>query len=102
MNIQEFTEHAQAGRVRELNLISIEGGIYLLEVCLEDASRMLKQPDGKTLHLRSVEHARDLLKSLPVVPFFLVHTVAHDELCGMPVSERSVMRLPIAFHSAWS
>lgn len=102
MNVQEFTEHAHAGRVRELNLISIEGGIYLLEVCLDDASRMLKAADGKSLHLRSVEHARDMLKDLPVIPFFLVHAVAHDELCGMPVSEPSVMRLPISFHSAWS
>ncbi|RMQ41278.1 hypothetical protein ALQ04_03933 [Pseudomonas cichorii] len=102
MNVQEFTDHAQAGRVDELNLISIEGGIYLLEVCMEGGSRMLKGPEGKTLHLRSVEHARDLLKTLPVVPFYLVHSVVHDELCGMPVNDRSVMRLPISFHSSWS
>lgn len=102
MNVQEFSDHAHAGRVRELNLISIEGGIYLLEVLLESGSRMLKDLDGKTLHLRSVEHARDLLKTLPVVPFFLVHAVAHDELCGMPAGEGTVMRLPISCRSAWS
>ena len=102
MNYQEFTDHAQAGRVNELNLISIEGGIYLLEVLLNGSSGMLKDQAGKTLHLRSVEHARDVLKNLPVVPVYLVHCVVHDELCGMPVNDRSEMRMPISFHSSWS
>ncbi|EGH21409.1 hypothetical protein PSYMO_07824 [Pseudomonas amygdali pv. mori str. 301020] len=102
MNYQEFIEHAQAGRVDELNLISIEGGIYLLDVRMNGTSVMLKDPAGKTLHLRSVEHARDLLKDIPVVPFYLVHYVVHDELCGMPVNDRSEMRMPISFHSPWS
>jgi len=43
-----------------------------------------------------------LLKEIPVVPFYLVHCVVHDELCGMPVNDRSEMRLPISFHSSWS
>ncbi|SDW80525.1 hypothetical protein SAMN05444064_107162 [Pseudomonas syringae] len=102
MNYQELTAHAQAGRVEELNLISMEGGIYLLDVRIEGTSVMLKDQAGKTLHLRSVEHARDLLKELPPVPFYLVHCVVHDELCGMPVNDRSEMRMPISFHSSWS
>ena len=82
MNYQEFIDHAQAGRVDELNLISIEGGIYLLDVRMNGTSVMLKD--------------------IPVVPFYLVHCVVHDELCGMPVNDRSEMRLPISFHSSWS
>ncbi|NYS42367.1 cation transporter, partial [Pseudomonas syringae pv. actinidiae] len=38
MNYQDFTDHAQAGRVEELNLISIEGGIYLLDVRMNGTS----------------------------------------------------------------
>ncbi|AKT28691.1 DUF6482 family protein [Pseudomonas syringae pv. actinidiae] len=102
MNYQDFTDHAQAGRVEELNLISIEGGIYLLDVRMNGTSVMLKDAVGNTLHLRSVEHARELLKNVPVVPFYLVHCVVHDELCGMPVNDRSEMRMPICFHSSWS
>ncbi|PZQ26190.1 MAG: cation transporter, partial [Ectopseudomonas oleovorans] len=30
MNLNDLSTHAQAGRVDELNLISLEGGIYLL------------------------------------------------------------------------
>ena len=30
MNLHDLSAHAQAGRIEELNLISLEGGIYLL------------------------------------------------------------------------
>ncbi|MEB0146702.1 MULTISPECIES: DUF6482 family protein [unclassified Pseudomonas] len=101
MNLQELTAFAHAGLVDELNLISMEGGIYLLEARVRGVAYPLNDLNGKTLHLRSVEHARDLLHTLPKVPFNLVHAVVHDEMCGLHNVDEEPLSVPIAFHSAW-
>lgn len=61
MNLQELNAFAVARKVDELNLISMEGGIYLLEARMHGAAYPLSDPQGKMLTLRSVEHARDVL-----------------------------------------
>ncbi|MDB6146188.1 MAG: cation transporter [Pseudomonas sp.] len=101
MNLQELTAFAHAGRVDELNLISMEGGIYLLEARMRGMSHPLNDVSGKTLHLRSVEHARDLLHALPKMPFNLVHSVVHDEMCGLRDVDEQTLRVPISFRSTW-
>ena len=101
MTEDELATHLTAGSIDELNLISIEGGIYLLEARLKGVVQMLKGERGQTLQLRSVEHARELLREYPPVPFHLVHAVVHDEMCGMPVDKREALKVPISFHSKW-
>ncbi len=101
MNLHELTAHASAGHIDELNLISMEGGIYLLEARMHGAAHPLNDAQGKTLHLRSVEHARDLLQSVSRMPFNLVHAVVHDEMCGMPDTEEQIVRVPLSIRSAW-
>ncbi|NBB13275.1 DUF6482 family protein [Pseudomonas sp. SLFW] len=101
MNLQELTAHASAGHIDELNLISMEGGIYLLEARMHGAAHPLNDAQGKTLHLRSVEHARDVLQSVSHMPFNLVHAVVHDEMCGIRDTEEQVVRVPISIRSAW-
>ncbi|EPJ85276.1 MULTISPECIES: DUF6482 family protein [Pseudomonas] len=101
MNAYELARHANAGSIDELNLISIEGGIYLLQARLQGTVGYLNDDNGEIMHLRSVEHARELLKDLPPLPFHLVHAVVHDEMCGMPVDKRDPLRVPISFHSKW-
>ena len=101
MTEDELAVHLNAGSIDELNLISIEGGIYLLEARLHGSVQLLRGERGETQHLRSVEHARELLRDLPPVPFHLVHAVVHDEMCGMPVDKREALRVPIGFHSKW-
>jgi hypothetical protein len=100
MNLQELTAFAHAGRVDELNLISMEGGIYLLEARMRGVSLPLRDLSGKTLHLRSVEHARDVLHAMPKMPFNLVHSVVHDEMCGLRDVDEQTLRVPISFRSA--
>jgi hypothetical protein len=58
MNLQELNAYAVAGKVDELNLISMEGGIYLLEARMHGAAYPLSDARGQMFHLRSVEHAR--------------------------------------------
>ncbi|WP_137887341.1 DUF6482 family protein [Pseudomonas sp. 2FE] len=86
MNLHDLSTHARAGHVDELNLISIEGGnYYLLEARVGGRPFTLKDGQGHILHLRSVEHARELLHPLPQLPaFHLVQAEVHDEMCGMP------------------
>ena len=57
--------------------------------------------NGETIHLRSVEHARDLLHTLPKMPFNLVHSVVHDEMCGLRDVDEQTLRVPISFRSTW-
>ncbi|NWB25408.1 DUF6482 family protein [Pseudomonas gingeri] len=101
MNLQELNSFALAGRIDELNLISLEGGIYLLEARMHGAAYPLNDDHGQTLHLRSVEHAREVLERMPKLPFHLIHTSVHDEMCGMPASAGESLKVPITFHSGW-
>jgi hypothetical protein len=101
MTEEQLIGYVSAGKVDELNLISIEGGIYLLEARMQGAVHLLKGDNGQPVHLRSVEHAREMLKALPPLPFHLVHAVVHDEMCGMPVDKREPLRVPISWHSKW-
>ncbi|MDO9625807.1 MAG: DUF6482 family protein [Pseudomonas sp.] len=101
MNLHDLSRHAHAGLIDELNLISIEGGIYVLEAHMDGRAHPLNDNAGKTLHLRSVEHARDYLRELPPLPFHLVHAVVHDEMCGMQDGTQDTLRVPISFGSAW-
>ena len=52
------------------------------------------------LTLRSVEHARDLLHAFPVLPFNLVHTSVHDEMCGLVGDLDESLKVPLAWRSA--
>ncbi|MDY7561937.1 DUF6482 family protein [Pseudomonas sp. 10B1] len=101
MNLQELNAYAHAGRVDELNLISMEGGIYLLEARMQGMAHPLYDMSGKTMSLRSVEHAREVLRAMPAVPFNLVHSVVHDEMCGLRNVDEQVLRVPISYRSVW-
>ena len=101
MNLHDLLSHAHAGHIEELNLISLEGGIYVLEARMDGQSLPVKNEQGKTLHLRSVEHARDVLQEMPRLPFHLVHAEVHDEMCGMPPAASEPLRVPISMNIAW-
>lgn len=99
MTFDELARQANAGSIEELNLISIEGGIYLLEARSGERATLLKDERGNARHLRSVEHARQVLEPIPVLPFHLVHASAHDEMCGLGDRAEAPLRVPIAFRS---
>ena len=101
MTLNELNAYAVAGKVDELNLISMEGGIYLLEARMHGAAYPLSDAHGQTFHLRSVEHARELLHSFPHLPFNLVHTSVHDEMCGLGANAEESLKVPINIGTAW-
>ncbi|MCU1763662.1 DUF6482 family protein [Pseudomonas sp. 14P_8.1_Bac3] len=101
MNFVELRAYAIAGKVDELNLISLEGGIYLLEARMHGSAYPLSDARGEMFHLRSVEHARQVLHDFPTLPFNLVHTSVHDEMCGLGASAEESLKVPLALRSAW-
>lgn len=96
MNLEELNAYALAGKVDELNLISMEGGIYLLEARIHGAAHPIDDTHGQTLHLRSVEHAREVLHAFPKLTFNLIHTSVHDEMCGLGTSGEESLKVPIS------
>ena len=101
MNLQALLDGAQAHHIDALDLVSLEGGFYLLNVHVRGKSYVLRDEQSNVIHLRSVEHARDLLSEMPVIPFFLVHSSAYDEMCGLAEGVREPLRVPISLRSAW-
>ncbi len=101
MNLQTLQVCVQAQRVEALDLVSVEGGFYLLNVHSQGETHVLRDEHRKVVHLRSVEHARDLLCEMPPVPFYLVHSSAYDEMCGLAGGVREPLRVPISLRSAW-
>lgn len=71
MKLRELITHAQAGRIESLDLVSIEGGIYLLNAHMDGRIHGLHDECDKAMRLRSVEHARYLLEQAPDVPLYL-------------------------------
>ncbi|WP_236450846.1 DUF6482 family protein [Stutzerimonas stutzeri] len=101
MNLSDLARHANAGRIDALELISLEGGIYILDIYLQGQRHALVDERGSVCHLRSVEHARDLLRDLPELPFHLVQQSPYDEMCGLADGVREPLRVPIGIRSQW-
>lgn len=102
MNVQDVYEYAKTGDLQALELLSIEGGIYLLRAQVDDQIQPVKMNDGAVLRLRSVTQARELLEGLPVVvPFHLVHCEVHTEMCGCSQDGQEPLREPISLGSSW-
>jgi len=101
MNLQDLANHAAAGRIDALELISLEGGIYLLDIYQQGQRHSLVNDRGEVWRLRSVEHARDLLQELPELPFHLVQQSPYDEMCGLAEGVREPLRVPIGMRSQW-
>ncbi|MBT8769016.1 DUF6482 family protein [Pseudomonas boanensis] len=96
MNLQDLSSHARAGHIEKLNLISLEGGIYLLEARIDGRNHALDDGHGHVVQLRSVEHAREVLHQFPKLPFHLVHDVVHDEMCGLEAGGQDQVSVPLS------
>lgn len=101
MNLHQLNTEARAGHVDELNLIAIEGGDYLLEARVKGRAQPLDDTRGQRLRVHSVEDARQLLQSLPLLSMNLVHWSVQDEMCGLGVHPEEDLKLPFSQRSAW-
>ena len=101
MNLQALTERATNGEVRELELLSLEGGFYLARVTLDHGQFTLLDDIAKPLHLRSINHLRELLQLVPPFPCVLVQQCVHDEMCGSREGPIESLRIPFSLNAPW-
>ncbi|CAM3237533.1 cation transporter [Pseudomonas floridensis] len=100
MNIQDLSSDIKAGKIRELNLVSMEGGSYVLHALVADKSVPVEDSHGKPLHIASVEEARKVLSSVPDVRLFLSQGVVHDEMVGLDDTQAESSRHEIPLRSS--
>ena len=94
MNMQMLTELAVKGEIRELELLSLEGGFYIARVSLDHTAMTLLDEDAKPMRIGSTTHLRDLLQRVPAFPCVLVQHCVHDEMCGTREGPISALRIP--------
>ncbi|UST77320.1 DUF6482 family protein [Pseudomonas siliginis] len=96
MNLQTLTERAANSEVRELELLSLEGGFYLARIRMDQGQFTLLDDAAKPMHLRSITHLRDLLQTVPAFPCVLVQQCVHDEMCGRDSGPVEELRIPFS------
>ncbi|MBA1380208.1 DUF6482 family protein [Pseudomonas brassicacearum] len=101
MTLKELLQVAVEGRVVELELLSLEGGIYLLRVRLDREVHTLLDESGRSFRVRSTTHLRELLHDVPRLPCTLVQHVVHDEMCGQREGTIEPLRLPLFLDEPW-
>lgn len=101
MNLSNLTERVTAGEVEALELLSLEGGFYILRAITSTGPVTLSNAQGQAVRLRSSTELRQLLIDLPSVPCTLVQHVVHDEMCGQRDGPIAPLRLPLALASQW-
>jgi hypothetical protein len=101
MNLQQLGEAALTGRVEAFEVVSLEGGFYILQARLASGLEPLRDEQGRVLHLRSSTQVRELLQDLPRLPCELVQHCVHDEMCGVREGAIEPLRLPLSLEQRW-
>ena len=101
MNLHQLDEAARAGCIEGLEVVSLEGGFYLLQARLASGLQPLRDEQGKVLHLRSATQVRELLQLMPRLPCELVQYCVHDEMCGVRTGPIEPLRLPLSLEQRW-
>lgn len=101
MNLHQLGEAARADRIEGLEVVSLEGGFYLLQARLASGVHLVRDEQGKVLHLRSTTQVRELLQALPRLPCELIQHCVHDEMCGSREGPIEPLRLPLSLEQRW-
>ncbi|MFF7709165.1 DUF6482 family protein [Pseudomonas sp. NPDC007930] len=100
MTLEQLAQKVASGQVQALDLVSVEGGSYVLHARLGERNERVLNAHGETLHVASVEEARKVLASVPQVPFFLVQPAVHEEMVGLDAAPSGPAREPIKLRSS--
>ncbi|MBH3455293.1 metal ABC transporter ATPase [Pseudomonas monteilii] len=101
MNLIALTQLVSTGEAKELELLSLEGGFYLLRALTDAGPVTLSDAHGQPVRVRSTTELRQLLADLPPVPCMLVQQVVHDEMCGQRDAPVAPLRVPVTLTSQW-
>jgi hypothetical protein len=86
MNVKELNQQIKAGAVKEVNLVSMEGGSYVIHALVEGTSMPVADDKGATLHVASVEEARRILDDVKDVQLFISQPAVYEEMVGQDVT----------------
>lgn len=100
MKLDELSQQAKAHHISELQLISVEGGSYVLHALIDGQAQPVLDANDQTLHVASVDEARKCLADVPELPFFLIQPAVYDEMVGHAPGEASASREPLKFRSS--
>jgi hypothetical protein len=100
MDLKKLTTHVKAGDIQEIQLVTMEGGSYVIQAVMHGKSHPVKDGHGDTFHVASVDEARKYLAGVPEVPLYLVHPTVYDEMVGQADSDAVPTREPIPFRSS--
>lgn len=100
MELSKLASHVKAGEIDEIDLITMEGGSYVMHVLMGGKSHRVINAKGETLHIASLEEARKNLAGVPEVPLFLVQPAVHEEMVGLDDGDKQPNREPIPFRSS--
>ncbi|MEO1830167.1 MAG: DUF6482 family protein [Pseudomonas sp.] len=103
MTLAELVSRANEGQVHALEVLSLQGGRYMLRAQLADGCQTVQDRRGKRYCLRSTSEVRALLGQCPVLqalPCALVQYVAHDEACAARSGPVEPLRLPLRVAAA--
>jgi len=101
MNLSELSGLATAGHIRLLEVVSLEGGFYVIQVHTGDTIKVLHDEHGGVLRLLSITHVREYLHDLAPVPCELVQHSIHDEMCGSRSGAIEPLRVPLSLVQQW-
>lgn len=101
MNLDQLGEAARAGRIEGFEVVSLEGGFYLLQARLASGVQLVRDEQGKALHLRSTTEVRHLLRELPRLPCELIQHCVHDEMCGTRDGPIEPLRVRLSLEQRW-
>ncbi|SUD78803.1 DUF6482 family protein [Pseudomonas putida] len=101
MNLNALAQHVDAGEIEELEVLSLEGGFYVLRAMTAIGPVTLSDAQGQPVRLRSTTEVRDLLADMAEVPCVLVQQLVHDEMCGQRDGPIAPLRVPITLASQW-
>ncbi|AIN58630.1 metal ABC transporter ATPase [Pseudomonas soli] len=101
MNLNTLFEQVAAGQVQALELLSLEGGFYLLRAMANAGPVTLSDDQGQAVRFHSITQLRQTLAGLQPVPCMLVQQVVHDEMCGQRDGPVAPLRVPVTLDEQW-
>lgn len=101
MNLRQLAVLAGQGHIDELNLVSLEGGFYVLQARMGQKAHSLVDDQGQGVRLHSISQVRELLQALPPLPCVLIQSVVHDEACRAGEQGVEPLRIPIGMYREW-
>ncbi|WP_430317294.1 DUF6482 family protein [Pseudomonas nitroreducens] len=96
MTLQEFAQAATAGHIQAIELISLEGGFYVLQARLAEGLRPIRGEREQVLQLRSTNEVRAVLAEWASLPCELGQHCVHDEICASHPTAVAPLRVPLS------